>query len=62
MSCIPGLTEGLFIAFASMVFEFYICSGRILGFIIAAVSPAVVVPSMLKLMENNIGTKKEYQL
>jgi NhaP-type Na+/H+ or K+/H+ antiporter len=29
-----------------------------LGFIIAAVSPAVIVPSMLKLMDNNIGTKK----
>jgi len=33
-----------------------------LGFIIAAVSPAVVVPFMLKLNENKIGTKKEYQL
>jgi len=29
-----------------------------LGFIIAAVSPAVVVPFMLKLNENKIGTKK----
>lgn len=59
MSCIPGLIEGLFIAFASVSFlDFTFVQGGILGFIIAAVSPAVVVPSMLKLMENNIGTKK----
>jgi NhaP-type Na+/H+ or K+/H+ antiporter len=59
MSCIPGLIEGLFIAFASVRFlNFTFVQGGILGFIIAAVSPAVVVPSMLNLMENNIGTKK----
>lgn len=59
MSCIPGLIEGLFIAFASVYFlGFTFVQGGILGFIIAAVSPAVVVPSMLWLMENNIGTKK----
>lgn len=59
MSCIPGLIEGLFIAFASMRFlNFTFAQGGILGFIIAAVSPAVVVPSMIKLMENNIGTRK----
>ena len=59
ISCIPGLIEGLFIAFASMRFlNFTFVQGGILGFIIAAVSPAVVVPSMLKLMENNIGMKK----
>lgn len=59
MSCIPGLIEGLFIALASVFFlGFSFAQGGILGFIIAAVSPAVVVPPMLKLMENNIGTKK----
>ncbi|WP_313342443.1 cation:proton antiporter [Sedimentibacter sp.] len=59
MSCIPGLTEGLFIAFASVHFlGFTFSQGGMLGFIIAAVSPAVVVPSMLELIENNIGTKK----
>lgn len=59
MSCIPGLVEGLFIALASVsLLNFTFAQGGILGFIIAAVSPAVVVPSMLKLMENNIGTKK----
>lgn len=59
MSCIPGLIEGLFIAFASVkLLNFSFIQGGILGFIIAAVSPAVVVPSMLRLIENNIGTKK----
>ncbi|WMM23283.1 cation:proton antiporter [Tissierella sp. MB52-C2] len=59
MSCIPGLIEGFFIAFASVKFlGFSFIQGGILGFIIAAVSPAVVVPAMLKLMENNMGTNK----
>lgn len=59
MSCIPGLIEGFFIAFASTKFlDFSFVQGGILGFIIAAVSPAVVVPSMLSLIENNIGTNK----
>jgi len=59
MSCIPGLIEGLFIALASVYFlDFSFAQGGMLGFIIAAVSPAVIVPFMLKLMENNIGTEK----
>lgn len=59
MSCIPGLLEGIFIAFASVYFlGFSFAQGGMLGFIIAAVSPAVVVPFMLKLMENDLGTKK----
>lgn len=59
MSCIPGLIEGFFIAFASVkLLDFTFIQGGILGFVIAAVSPAVIVPSMLKLMENNWGTKK----
>ena len=59
MSCIPGLVEGFFIAFVSVnLLNFTFVQGGILGFIIAAVSPAVVVPSMLKLIENNIGAEK----
>lgn len=59
ISCIPGLIEGFFITFASMkLLDFTFYQGGILGFIIAAVSPAVVVPSMLRLIDNNIGTKK----
>ena len=59
LSCIPGLIEGFFITFvATKLLDFSFIEGGILGFIIAAVSPAVVVPSMLKLIENNVGTKK----
>lgn len=31
-----------------------------MGAVLAAVSPAVVVPRMVKLMETGYGTKKEY--
>jgi len=45
MSCIPGIVEGFTIAFVSMkLFGFTFIEGGILGFIIAAVSPAIVVP------------------
>lgn len=60
MSCIPGLVEGFTIAFVSTIFlDFTFIQGGILGFIIAAVSPAVVVPQMLKLIENRVGTNKK---
>ncbi len=59
MSCIPGLLEGFTIAFVSTkLLNFSFVQGGILGFIIAAVSPAVVVPSMLDLIEKNIGMDK----
>jgi NhaP-type Na+/H+ or K+/H+ antiporter len=59
MSCIPGLIEGFFIAFAATRFlGFSFIQGGLLGFIIAAVSPAVVVPQMLSFIEKRIGTNK----
>ncbi len=59
MSCIPGILEGFFIAFISTkLLGFTFIQGGILGFIIAAVSPAVVVPQMISLIDNKIGTKK----
>lgn len=59
MSCIPGFIEGFFIAFAATKFlEFSFIQGGLLGFIIAAVSPAVVVPQMLNFIEKGIGTNK----
>lgn len=59
MSCIPGLIEGFFIAFAATKFlGFSFIQGGILGFIIAAVSPAVVVPQMLSFLERGLGTNK----
>jgi NhaP-type Na+/H+ or K+/H+ antiporter len=59
MSCIPGILEGLTIAFISTkLLGFTFVQGGILGFIIAAVSPAVVVPQMINLIDNKIGTNK----
>ena len=60
MSCIPGIIEGFTIAFCAIQFlNFSFIEGGILGFIIAAVSPAVVVPLMLDLHEKQIGTDKQ---
>lgn len=59
LSFIPGIFEGLFIALISRKFlNFTFIQGGILGFILAAVSPAVVVPSMLSLMTKRLGEKK----
>ncbi|WP_040462335.1 cation:proton antiporter domain-containing protein [Haloplasma contractile] len=59
MSFIPVLFEGFTVLLVSkyLLDLTYIQAG-ILGFIIAAVSPAVVVPSMLKLKELGYGSKK----
>lgn len=59
LSFIPGIIEGLTISITSIYFlKFSWIEGGILGFIIAAVSPAVVVPSMLKLIEKKMGQAK----
>lgn len=59
MSCIPGILEVFFIAFISTkLLGFTFIQGGILGFIIAAVSPAVVVPQMISLIDKKIGTNK----
>lgn len=59
LSFLPGLLEGFTIAFISIyLLNFSFVEGGILGFIIAAVSPAVVVPLMLKFMDKGIGTNK----
>ena len=58
-SCIPGIIEGLFIAIiCTKLLGFTFIEGGILGFIISAVSPAVIVPSMLELIKNKLGTNK----
>lgn len=58
-SCVPGIFEGFTIAFISTkVLGFSFIEGGILGFILAAVSPAVVVPQMLEFMDKKIGTNK----
>lgn len=59
MSFIPGLLEGFTVAYMSMIlFDFTFIQGGILGFIIAAVSPAVIVPLMLNLIDKGIGKEK----
>ena len=59
LSIIPALLEGLTIAFLSTLFlNFTFIQGAILGFIIAAVSPAVLVPSMVDLIKREVGQDK----
>lgn len=59
MSFLPGLVEGFAIAFASgPLLGFGWIEGGILGFIIAAVSPAVVVPKMIQYAEEGRGIER----
>ena len=59
LSAVPATFEGITIAFLSMIFlKFTFVQGAILGFIIAAVSPAVLVPSMVDLINRKIGQDK----
>ena len=59
LAILPGLCEGLSIAFlASYWLPLSGLEAAMLGFIIAAVSPAVIVPQMIELQENNRGMKK----
>jgi len=59
LSFIPGLMEGTAVILAAVYFlNFGFIEAGILAFIIAAVSPAVVVPQMLALIEQQKGTVK----
>lgn len=59
LSVVPATLEGFMIAFLAMKFlEFTFIQGAILGFIIAAVSPAVLIPSMISLINRNVGQDK----
>lgn len=59
LSFIPGVIEGTAIMLISnKLLGVSLVEGGILGFIIAAVSPAVVVPSMLHFKENGFGVEK----
>lgn len=59
MSCIPSVFEGLLVMIVGHYFLgiSFIESGM-LGFILAAVSPAILVPRMLNLIDKGLGTKK----
>ncbi|WP_408956550.1 cation:proton antiporter [Natroniella sp. ANB-PHB2] len=60
LSFIPVLFEGAIIMFLAIyILNFNWIEAGMLAFIIAAVSPAVVVPSMLKLKEKSYGKEKE---
>jgi len=59
MSFIPDIVEGLTIMFvASYLLGLPLIEAGILGFVIAAVSPAVIVPQMLSFIKRKMGTKK----
>jgi solute carrier family 9B (sodium/hydrogen exchanger), member 1/2 len=59
LSIIPVLIEGFTIVLlAVLLLDFRFIEAGLLGFIIAAVSPAIVVPSMLKLIKEKMGMKK----
>jgi solute carrier family 9B (sodium/hydrogen exchanger), member 1/2 len=60
MSFLPCLVEAVFIAIsAHYIFSFGWLESLMFGFILSAVSPAVVVPSMIELKEKGWGQDKE---
>jgi len=59
MSCIPAIFEGIAVMFAAnMLLGISFIEAAILGSIVAAVSPAVVVPLMVNFIERGKGTEK----
>lgn len=59
LSVLPATLEGFAVAFLAMKFlGFTFIQGAILGFIIAAVSPAVLIPSMISLINRKVGQDK----
>ncbi len=59
LSFIPGVFEGLTVMYvASALLGIPRIEAGMLGFILAAVSPAVIVPSMLSFIERKMGAKK----
>lgn len=59
LSFVPASFEIVgYTVFAHILFGFSWLEGALLGCVISAVSPAVVVPSMLRVMEEGYGTKK----
>ena len=59
LSCVPASFELLgYVLFAPMILGGNRIEAAVMGAVLAAVSPAVVVPRMVKLMETGYGTKK----
>lgn len=60
LSTIPGLLEAILVAYASSrFFRLPLIEGFIFGWVISAVSPAVIVPQMLTLKAQGYGKKKQ---
>ena len=60
LSALPCLLEAAVVTWASHLFlELPIIEASIIGFVLAAVSPAVIVPQMLELQKKGIGTAKK---
>lgn len=60
MSFLPAVFEiGAFLAFAPGLLHITVLESAIMGAVLSAVSPAVVVPRMVELMENRYGTDKQ---
>lgn len=59
MFCVPASFEILgYFLFAPLLLGLTPLEGAVMGAVLAAVSPAVVVPRMVSMMENGIGTNK----
>ena len=59
LACLPNLSEAIVDAFvATLLFQMPWLWALMLGFVLSAVSPAVVVPTLLRLKDQRYGTKK----
>ena len=59
LSFVPALFEFVVITFmAPLFFDITLLEAAIIGSMVAAVSPAIIVPRMIKLMERGYGKKK----
>lgn len=59
MSCLPALFEILaFVLLAPMILKISRVEAAVMGAVLAAVSPAVVIPRMVQLMDTGYGTQK----
>jgi len=60
MCFVPAAFEMMgYVIFAPMFFDISYIDAAIMGTVLAAVSPAVIVPRMIKLTEEGYGTKKQ---
>ena len=59
LGTIPTILEGFAVAiFATVILDFSFTQGAILGFIMASVSPAILVPAMVSLIKQKMGQSK----